>query len=247
MPRTDRHGFTLTELLVIISILGILTALLLPVLAQSRRKAQQIQCVGNLHQQGLALQSFVADNHAYPSFFGGTNSDNTGTWVMQLEHGGFGVSKPSKIFFAEGVWRCPSARWGPWHTPGVPTDSYGYNACGVYPGINLGHTFTNALGLRGRYVSRSELFAPVRELELLHPSEMMAIGDSMGGGLTFYRGNLNHFQISGFASSRHQGEANVLFCDGHIESPKLQFLFEDTSDEALSRWNLDHLPHREQL
>ena len=158
MPRTDKRGFTTIELLVVISIIGILTALVLPVLAQSRRKAQQIQCVANLHQQGLALQSFVAENHAYPSFYVGTNNDNninnTGTWVMQLEHGGFGVSKPAKIFFAEGVWRCPSARWGAWHTPGAPTDSYGYNAFGVYPGINLNHTFTNALGLRGHYISR---------------------------------------------------------------------------------------------
>jgi prepilin-type processing-associated H-X9-DG protein len=47
--------------------------------------------------------------------------------------------------------------------------------------------------------------------------------------------------------TRHQGKANVVFCDGHVESPTLQFLFEDTSDAALSRWNRDHLPHREKL
>ena len=46
---------------------------------------------------------------------------------------------------------------------------------------------------------------------------------------------------------RHQGKANVVFCDGHVESPTLKFLFEDTSDDALSRWNRDHLPHREKL
>jgi hypothetical protein len=27
----------------------------------------------------------------------------------------------------------------------------------------------------------------------------------------------------------------------------LKFLFEDTSDEALNRWNRDHQPHREKL
>jgi prepilin-type processing-associated H-X9-DG protein len=46
---------------------------------------------------------------------------------------------------------------------------------------------------------------------------------------------------------RHQDKANVVFCDGHVESPTLQFLFEDTSDAALARWNRDHLPHREKL
>ncbi len=40
---------------------------------------------------------------------------------------------------------------------------------------------------------------------------------------------------------------NVVFCDGRVESPTLKFLFEDTSDAALSRWNRDHLPHREKL
>jgi prepilin-type processing-associated H-X9-DG protein len=166
---------------------------------------------------------------------------------VQLEHGGFYISKPPPAFFAEGVWRCPSARWGTWHTPGGPTDYYGYNVFGVEPTMNLSLTFTDALGLHGRYISRSEMFAPVGESEVVSPSGMMAIGDSLGGGLIFYRGDLAHFEITGFASSRHQGKANVLFCDGHVESPKLQFLFKDTSDEALSRWNRDHLPHRDRL
>jgi hypothetical protein len=39
----------------------------------------------------------------------------------------------------------------------------------------------------------------------------------------------------------------VVFCDGHVESPALKFLFEDTSDAALVRWNRDLLPHREKL
>jgi hypothetical protein len=43
------------------------------------------------------------------------------------------------------------------------------------------------------------------------------------------------------------GKANVVFCDGYVESPPLQFLFADTSDAALSRWNRDHQPHRERL
>jgi len=31
------------------------------------------------------------------------------------------------------------------------------------------------------------------------------------------------------------GQANVLFCTGHVESPTLKFLFEDTSNAALVR------------
>ena len=39
----------------------------------------------------------------------------------------------------------------------------------------------------------------------------------------------------------------VVFRVGHVKSPPLKYLFEDTSDAALSRWNRDHLPHREKL
>jgi hypothetical protein len=39
----------------------------------------------------------------------------------------------------------------------------------------------------------------------------------------------------------------VVFGDGHVELPTLKFLFEDTSDAALGRWNRDHLPDREKL
>jgi prepilin-type processing-associated H-X9-DG protein len=51
---------------------------------------------------------------------------------------------------------------------------------------------------------------------------------------------------------RHQGKANVVFCDGHVESPTLKFLFADTRDAALARWKslqtaTSHLPHREKL
>ncbi|MGA9779344.1 MAG: prepilin-type N-terminal cleavage/methylation domain-containing protein [Limisphaerales bacterium] len=236
-PRVQA-AFTLVELLVVIAIIAILAALLLPVISLSKKRAQQIQCVNNLRQLALGIQNFVADNHAYPSIFGGTNSDNPGIWITQLERGGFDISKPKRKFFAEGVWRCPSARWtGNWPTNTTPA-CYGYNAYGL-------GSLTNSLGLGGRYIPSPFSFAPLNESEVANPSDMMAMGDGFSGGMFFVR--LTFIANSKRAYSRHQGKANVAFCDGHVDSPTLQFLFADSSDAALSRWNRDHQPHRERL
>lgn len=244
LPRRSlERGLTLLELLVVVFIIALLAALLLPVIAQTKRRAQQAQCVSHLRQLGVGLQNFTADNHAYPSMVSGTNSDNPGTWLTQLERGGFGRTTLRSNSWAEGVWRCPSARWGAsWQRPGMVPTCYGYNGYGVLP---IGNR-TNALGLLGRFVSASELFAPIGESEVVNPSEMMAIGDSIRGGVLLMRSDSKHLGRARSAL-RHQGKENVAFCDGHVESPTLESVFEDTSDAALARWNRDHQPHRDKL
>jgi prepilin-type processing-associated H-X9-DG protein len=76
---------------------------------------------------------------------------------------------------------------------------------------------------------------------------MMAIGDSFAGGMDLMRTPSVELARYGNTMSRHQGKVNALFCDGHVEPPTLNFVFDDVSDAALIRWNRDHLPHRDRL
>jgi prepilin-type processing-associated H-X9-DG protein/prepilin-type N-terminal cleavage/methylation domain-containing protein len=235
---TDKKdfAFTLTEFLVVIAIIAIFAALLLATISSSKGIAQRIQCANNLHQLGLGLQIILSNDHGYPLYI----ENRYSSWINQLEIEGFGISKPQTNFLEKGVWHCPSAQWH-FDSPDFIPVCYSYNAYGVPP---IG-TKTNALGLLGHL--NSTTYTSIAESEVVAPSEMMAIGDSFDGSIAFMREVWLVSQKKWRASSRHQGKANVVFCDGHVESPTLQFLFADTSDAALSRWNRDHLPHREKL
>ena len=63
---TKRRGFSRIELLAVLGILALLSALLLPAVEQSREAARRSQCKNNLKQLGLALHNYHDVYNTFP-------------------------------------------------------------------------------------------------------------------------------------------------------------------------------------
>jgi prepilin-type N-terminal cleavage/methylation domain-containing protein len=113
--RIAARGFTLIELLVVIAIIAILAALLLPVLAKAKARAQAIPCMNNGRQITLGWRMFSNDNDDGLPYSNGT-ADGRPDWCP----GNVATTTPADIaktplyrYVGDAkVWICPGDKSG---------------------------------------------------------------------------------------------------------------------------------------
>ena len=125
--KLHRRYFSLLVLLVVISVIGILSGLLLPALNAARNRAHTISCVGSMKQIGQAYFNYVSDWNMTPPV-----SKSGIRWIDCLEP--YFVEKSERS--SGNVFVCPADRRPEdkkvvYGTSDVNKLSYGINQC--YP------------------------------------------------------------------------------------------------------------------
>ena len=108
-----RKGFSLIELLVVVSVVSLLMSLMAPSLRKIREQARRLSCQSNLRQWGILLTSHAIENNG--RLFTGVN-DQGYWWISELE-------QKLQDWKANRLWFCPSAQ-----TPLLDEDGTGLEA-----------------------------------------------------------------------------------------------------------------------
>lgn len=205
-------GFTLTELLTVIGIVGILALIVFAVVGRLRENANAAKCVANLRQLGVLFNQNLAEmNYKIPYYAisGGTDY----TWLNYLDKST--ASKPPSA----GVACCPSA---------LPK---GYRDIYSIYGIDMagGGTRSPFPSPTGAGVMSANVLT-LNPLIVNNPSRRILLADSMVRSKTAWNANRQVYFVpisiapsnaEGLMHFRHPGgTANFLFFDGHVEAMK---------------------------
>ena len=107
------EAFTLVEMLVVVAIIGILIALLLPVLSTAKRKAQRTACISNQKQLATALLLYTErdPNGAFPSTNLSAYAPESSEWLTNDIRVSYRTIIASEIGNEKRVFVCPADKF----------------------------------------------------------------------------------------------------------------------------------------
>jgi prepilin-type N-terminal cleavage/methylation domain-containing protein/prepilin-type processing-associated H-X9-DG protein len=149
-------AFTLIELLVVIGIIGVLASLLMPAFSRAKGKANDVKCISNLRQIGIAL-SIYADEYQGKLPYAErvpTNPVNPTNVLPRIVN-----VLSNYVGGAVAVFRCPKDRFG-WYQKEGSSYEWNYQANGqpiVLPGVISGIQMT---AVKARLMYDYENFHP---------------------------------------------------------------------------------------
>ena len=234
-PSAPSGGFTLTELLVVMAIVGVVSALLLPAISRARGKALTASCIGNQRQLGLAFLAYCDEHEdrfptgAAPGAISAqpedwiwwqTKSDSPGARSMRDARGS--ALAPFLGGYRSEVFRCPADRdararelaWRQEMSLELYTYSYSLNA--------------HSMGGMASYISGDRSVKAFNRLgAVVNPSRKIMLAEEKGGprdGPGDASIDDGRWQPLGYPLTlRHSGRASVAFADGHVETVRREF------------------------
>ena len=213
-------AFTLVELLVVISIIGLLAGLAVPAINGGLKSAKAGACLSNLHQIGVATMAYAADNSFKLPNAGSGTSD---MWATQLATFISTGTKSKKSIFV-----CPGSE----------------KAVQEATGSDVAVTYGVHNGLMPKGGTASNISSVVRAAEVILAGDVCQNPGNKGwspfcieqpsvissqsggrGGSTDLNSPISFGTDSDNGNNpwlryRHSGKVNVVMCDGHAEAIK---------------------------